>query len=147
MERKRERENLNVNFTLSWQNICTLSKYYINMWHFLGYKNATGFSIYTYDTQVFYPLTDPKHLVYQHDPMSGCPASVMNITVNRVTQGIVYINKRPPGFTTTCKGADTAYTSINICEVKIMGMYSFTPFSVIIFFEAFSILPVLLSTT
>eukprot|EP00105_Crassostrea_gigas_P029092 XP_011450924.1 PREDICTED: multiple epidermal growth factor-like domains protein 10 isoform X2 [Crassostrea gigas] len=86
-----------------------------------GYQNATGFSIYTYDTQVFYPLIDPEHLVYQHDPMSGCPASVMNITVNRVTQGIVYINKRPPGFTTTCKGADTAYTSINICEVKIMG--------------------------
>lgn len=53
--------------------------------------------------------------------MSGCPASVMNITVNRVTQGVVFINMRHPGFTSSCQDADSSYTAIDICEVKVMG--------------------------
>eukprot|EP00105_Crassostrea_gigas_P036768 XP_019920916.1 PREDICTED: uncharacterized protein LOC109617082 [Crassostrea gigas] len=84
------------------------------------YRNATGFSVYTYDTQVFNPLSDPKHLVYYHAALSGCPASVMNITVNRVTHGVVFINLRPSGFTSTCINASSLYTSIDICKVKVM---------------------------
>lgn len=88
---------------------------------FQAYRNATGFSVYTYDTQVFNPLSDPKHLVYYHDALSGCPASVMNITVNRVTHGVVFINLRHSGFTSTCINASSLYTSIDICKVKVMG--------------------------
>nr|XP_034334705.1 multiple epidermal growth factor-like domains protein 10 isoform X1 [Crassostrea gigas] len=45
----------------------------------------------------------------------------MNITVNMVTQGVVFINLRHPGFTSTCKDASSSFTSIDICEVKVMG--------------------------
>lgn len=59
--------------------------------------------------------------MYYHDALSGCPASVMNITVNMVTQGVVFINLRHPGFTSTRKDASSSLTSIDICEVKVMG--------------------------
>uniref|UniRef100_A0A8W8JL73 Uncharacterized protein n=1 Tax=Magallana gigas TaxID=29159 RepID=A0A8W8JL73_MAGGI len=38
-----------------------------------------------------------------------------------VTQGVVFINLRHPGFTSTCKDASSSFTSIDICEVKVMG--------------------------
>lgn len=85
------------------------------------YIRSTGFSIYTYIPQNFYPLSDPKHLVYHHDPMSGCPSSVMNITVNNLTQGIAFINTRPQGYTSSCFGDNTMYTGIEICEIRVMG--------------------------
>lgn len=96
-----------------------------SMEFFISLQNATGFSLYTYDTQVFHPPSDTKHLVYYHDPLSGCPASAINITVNRATQGVVFINMRPPGFTSSCQEADSLYTTINICEVKVMGKCHF----------------------
>ncbi|XP_052695681.1 laminin subunit beta-1-like [Crassostrea angulata] len=85
------------------------------------YTRSAGFSVYTYIPKTFYPLRDPKHLVYHQDPKSGCPASVMNITVNNVTQGIAFINTRPQGYTSTCPNDNTMYTGIEICEVKVMG--------------------------
>lgn len=85
------------------------------------FRRSTGFSIYTYIPQNFSPLTDPKHLVYQHDPQSGCPKSVMNVTVNNITQGITYINKRPHGYTSTCPDDNVQYTGIEICEIRVMG--------------------------
>lgn len=95
----------------------------ITITYFQAYDRSTGFSIYTYIPEVFYPLSDPKHLVYHHDPMSGCPASVMNITVNNLTHGIAFINTRPQGYTSNCPGDNTMYTGIEICEIRIMGQY------------------------
>eukprot|EP00105_Crassostrea_gigas_P046180 XP_019930328.1 PREDICTED: cell death abnormality protein 1 isoform X2 [Crassostrea gigas] len=88
------------------------------------YARSAGFSVYTYDRQDFNPLQNPKHLVYHHDPKSGCPTSVMNVTVNNVTQGIAFINTRPPEYTSTCPNDNTVYTGIEICEVKVMGCSS-----------------------
>eukprot|EP00105_Crassostrea_gigas_P005306 XP_011418859.1 PREDICTED: multiple epidermal growth factor-like domains protein 6 [Crassostrea gigas] len=85
------------------------------------YKRSTGFSIYTYVPQIFHPLSDPKHLVYHHDPKSGCPSSIMNITINNLTQGITYINTRPQGYTSNCIGDNEMYTGIEICEIRVMG--------------------------
>ena len=56
--------------------------------------------------------------------MSGCPSPIMNVTVNYVTQGILFINERPPGYTSTCRGDQLAYTGIELCEVKVLGMLS-----------------------
>ena len=56
--------------------------------------------------------------------MSGCPASVQNITVNRLAQEIVFINKRPPGYNSTCVGDSLEKTTVEICEVKVMGEIS-----------------------
>lgn len=91
---------------------------------FTAYHRSTGFSIYTYDTQDFYPLTDhKKHLVYHHDPMSGCPSPIMNVTVNNVTQGIAFINVRPSGYTSNCPKDDKMFTGIELCEVRVMGTF------------------------
>ena len=67
------------------------------------------------------PLQGPKHLVYHLDSLSGCPTSVQNVTVNKVTQGIVFINKRPQGYRSDCQ-FDSSITGIELCEVKVMGM-------------------------
>ena len=88
-----------------------------------AYARSTGFSIYTYETQDFDPLHDPKHLIYRHDPMSGCPSPIMNITINYVTQGIVFINERPQGYTSNCQGDNRQYTGIDLCEVRVMGTF------------------------
>ena len=90
-----------------------------------AYTRSTGFSIYTYQTQNFYPFINPKYPVYHHDPMSGCPCPIMKVTVNNVTQGIVFINERPPGYISNCQGDNTQYVGIEICEIKVMGIYSF----------------------
>lgn len=92
------------------------------------FRRSTGFSIYTYVPQDFYPLTDPKHLVYQHDPQSGCPMSVTRVTINNITQGITYINKRPNGYTSSCQQDNVHYTGIEICEIRVMGLWGFFVF-------------------
>ena len=89
-----------------------------------AYKRSTGFSIYTYDQENFDPAKDPKYLVYHHDPLSGCPSPIMNVTVNSVTQGLVFINKRHPGYRSNCPRDELAYTGIELCEVKVLGMLS-----------------------
>lgn len=88
-----------------------------------AYKRSTGFSIYTYQTKAFYPFIDPKHLVLYHNPMSGCPSPIMNVTVNNVTQGLVFINERPAGYTSNCEGDNLMYTGIELCEIKVMGIF------------------------
>ena len=55
--------------------------------------------------------------------MSGCPSSKMNVTVNNVTQGIVFINERPAGYTSNCEEDNFIYTGVELCEVKVMGIY------------------------
>ena len=53
--------------------------------------------------------------------MSGCPASIQNITANRLAQEIVFINKRPPDYISKCGGDDVRKSTLEICEVKVMG--------------------------
>lgn len=54
--------------------------------------------------------------------MSGCPASIQNITINRLVQQIVFTNNRPAGYKSECPGnGSNVYTSIEICEIKVMG--------------------------
>ena len=89
-----------------------------------AYKRSTGFSIYTFDQENFDPANDPKNLVYQHDPLSGCPSLIMNVNVNYVSQGILFMNKRSPGYTSQCTGDSLTYTGIELCEVKVLGMVS-----------------------
>lgn len=91
---------------------------------FQAYERSAGFSVYTYIPKAFHPLHDPKHLVYHQDPTSGCPTSVMNVTVNNVTQGIAFINTRPPGYASSCQNDNMNYTGIEICNVKVMGQFS-----------------------
>lgn len=54
--------------------------------------------------------------------MSGCPAPIENITINRLVQQIVFTNNRPVGYKSACPGNDSdVYTSIEICEIKVMS--------------------------
>ncbi|XP_062584810.1 protein draper-like [Saccostrea cucullata] len=83
---------------------------------------ATGFSIYSYEDVSYTPPTgDTGQLIYRHDPMSGCPAFLQNITVNKVAQGIAFFNERPDGFTSSCSYTSATKTSVEICEVRVMG--------------------------
>ena len=90
---------------------------------FLAITRASGYYFYSYDsTEVFDPNSpNPNNLIYHQDPMSGCPASIKNITVNRLAQEIVFINKRPTGYRSSCAGTDWEKTTVEICEVKVMG--------------------------
>lgn len=99
-----------------------------------AFKRSTGFSIYTYESKDFNPLSDSKHLVYHHNPMSGCPSPVQNVTVNSVTQGIMFYNERPSNYTSNCLGDDTKYTGIELCEVQVMGMILLMKHDLLIYF-------------
>ena len=87
-----------------------------------AFQRTTGFSIYSIDNETVDPFRGVKHLVFHHDPMSGCPSPIMNVTVNDITQGIVFINERPPGYNSTCVGDDLKRTGIELCEIKVMGI-------------------------
>lgn len=84
---------------------------------------SAGFSIYAFYNDTFDPASpSPNDFVYHHDPLSGCPAAVQNITINRLVRQIVFTNNRPDGFQTNCIGTNSnLYTSIEICEIKVMG--------------------------
>lgn len=100
---------------------CCFSFYYIAI------VRASGYYFYSYDSsELFDPDTlDLRNLIYHHDPMSGCPASLQNITVNRVAQEIAFINKRPQDYRSNCAGDNLWKTIVDICEVKVMGMFFF----------------------
>ena len=89
----------------------------------LAITRASGYYFYSYDsTEVFDPISpDPNNLIYHHDPNSGCPTSIKNITVNRLAQEIVFFNKRPTGYSSSCEGDNLTKTTVEICEVKVMG--------------------------
>ena len=55
--------------------------------------------------------------------MSGCPAPIMNVTVNNVAQGKVFINERPLGYRSKCEGDNTQYVGIKVCEIKVKGIW------------------------
>ena len=94
-----------------------------NLYFCLGISRATGYYFYSYDsTEVFDPDSpNPNNLIYHHDPMSGCPAPIQNITVNRLAQEIVFVNTRPSDYTSNCLSDSLVKTTVEICEVKVMG--------------------------
>ena len=61
------------------------------------------------------------NLVYHHDPMSGCPNSTQNITINDVAHGIAFINERGPKYSSSCLGDNLTFTGIDICEINVFG--------------------------
>ena len=89
----------------------------------LAIHRETGYYFYSYDsTEGFDPNSpNPNNLIYHHDPMSGCPASIENITVNRLAQEIVFVNKRPPNYMSKCGLDNLRKAALEICEVKVMG--------------------------
>ena len=89
----------------------------------LAITRASGYYFYSYDsTEKFDPISpDPNNLIYHHDPTSGCPTSIKKITVNRLAQEIVFINKRPRDYSSSCAGDDLTKTTVEICEVIVMG--------------------------
>lgn len=89
----------------------------------IAIDRMAGFSIYAYYDDTFNSLSpDPNSLIYRHDPMSGCPAPIQNITINRLVRQIVFTNNRPAGYKSECPGnGSDVYTSIEICEIKVMG--------------------------
>ena len=122
----RNRNKYNQSVCLFKDNIIYIPIIFINeQFHFLclAITRASGYYFYSYDsTEVFDPNSpNPNNLIYHQDPMSGCPASIQNITVNRLAQEIVFINKRPTGYRSSCTGADLDKTTVEICEVRVMG--------------------------
>ena len=87
----------------------------------LAINQTSGYSFNFYDPDNVDPLANP--LLYHHDPMSGCPAPIQNITVRRPGESIVFVNKRPEGYSSNCPGDDTKETGIHICEVVVMGKF------------------------
>lgn len=89
----------------------------------IAIDRLAGFSIYAYYDDTFnFSSPDPNSLIYRHDPMSGCPAPIQNITINRLVRQIVFTNNRPVGYKSVCPGyGSDVYTSIEICEIKVMG--------------------------
>nr|XP_022304836.1 laminin subunit alpha-1-like [Crassostrea virginica] len=84
---------------------------------------SSGYYFYSYDSsEVFDPNSlNQRNFIYHHDPISGCPASIKNITVNKLAQEIVFINKRPSDYRSNCAGDNLGITTVEICEVKVMG--------------------------
>lgn len=101
--------------------------YFTLQWPVFSYLIAldrlAGFSIYAYNDGTFNSSSpDQNNLIYRHDPMTGCPAPIQNITINRLVRQIVLTNNRPVGYKSVCPGNGSAvYTSIEICEIKVMG--------------------------
>lgn len=93
------------------------------MFYSIALDRLAGFSIYVYYDDTFNVSSrDTNNLVYHHDPMSGCPAPMLNITINRLIRQVVFTNNRPVGYKSVCPGNDSdVYTSITICEIKVMG--------------------------
>lgn len=93
------------------------------IFHLLALYRMSGFSIYAFYGDTFNPESpNQDDLVYHHDPTSGCPAPIQNITINRLVRQIVFTNRRPSGFQSACSGQNsTLRTSIEICEINVMG--------------------------
>lgn len=95
-----------------------------NCFFLKAFNRLAGFSIYAFNEETFNPASpDPQSLVYHHDPKSGCPAPILNITVNRLARQIVFTNQRPEGYQSTCS-RNEIYTNMELCEIKIMGRSS-----------------------
>lgn len=98
---------------------------FLLIFHLLALYRMSGLSIYAFYDDTFDPQS-PSHddLVYHHDPMSGCPAPIQNITINRLVRQIVFTNQRPTEFRSACFGQNSnLFTSIEICEINVMGKF------------------------
>lgn len=93
----------------------------------LALDRMSGFSIYAFYDNTFDPdQLSRDDLVYHHDPMSGCPASIQNITINRLVQQIVFTNQRPLEPQSACSSQNSySLTSIEICEINVMGKFQY----------------------
>ena len=91
---------------------------------FSAVNRHVGFSVYVFNESNFVPSNGSGHTVFSQN-ITTCPQRVMNITVNRLTKGIaLFIAKEPP-VNTSCSGY-TTFATIEVCEVQVLGMLSFT---------------------
>nr|XP_022304830.1 receptor-type tyrosine-protein phosphatase alpha-like isoform X2 [Crassostrea virginica] len=83
----------------------------------------SGYSLYSFDDgedfNSSYP--NPQNLIFRHDPLLGCPDSTQTVTVNRLSREIVFYNTRPSNYMTNCLNDSRVKTTVEICEVKVMG--------------------------
>ncbi|XP_061170375.1 uncharacterized protein LOC133179698 [Saccostrea echinata] len=79
----------------------------------------TGFSVFVFDDSSFTPPYGYGEKVYSHNP-STCPQVEMNITVNKVTQGIALYNSKNPPLDTNCTEYEPTFATIEICEVLVI---------------------------
>ena len=79
-----------------------------------------GFSVYVFNESSFVPPTNGSgYTIFTHDNTT-CPNRVMNITVNKLTQGVALFNAKDPSSISTCEGY-TTFATIEVCEVQVMG--------------------------
>ena len=95
----------------------------VNILRVVVIQRASGYSFYIYDTPDTFDALSPvqKNLIYRHDPLSGCPSSFQNITVNRLGVEIIFTNQRPEGYVSSCNGDEMTRTGVELCEVRVMG--------------------------
>lgn len=79
-----------------------------------------GFSVFLFNDSSFVPPYPPGYHIFTHDG-STCLQQGMNITVNKVTRGIALYNSRNNLLQASCAGYDPLITTIEICEVMVMG--------------------------
>lgn len=90
---------------------------------FVAIVRESGYSLYSFDDgedfNSSYP--NPQNLIFRHDPLLGCPDSTQTVTVNRLSREIVFYNTRPSNYMTNCLNDSRVKTTVEICEVKVMG--------------------------
>ncbi|XP_056002735.1 uncharacterized protein LOC125660827 isoform X2 [Ostrea edulis] len=83
---------------------------------------STGFSIYVFDNESFIPPNNvTEHLVYHHDPSTGCLLQHMNITVHSTAHGIAFYNTRQRVLQSNCNDKNENRQFVEICEVNVLG--------------------------
>ncbi|XP_062568548.1 uncharacterized protein LOC134230723, partial [Saccostrea cucullata] len=83
-----------------------------------------GFSVFVFnDSSYIPPSNSSEHQVFKHDTKT-CIDRVMNVTINKETQGIALYNSRYKPVNTNCPGYEPSFATIEICEVKVMGCQS-----------------------
>ena len=79
-----------------------------------------GFSVYLFNDASFKPPNTGSGYTVFIQNTTTCPNRVMNITVNKLTQGVALFNAKAPPLNSTCKGY-TTFATIEVCEVQVMG--------------------------
>ncbi|XP_061180603.1 uncharacterized protein LOC133189217 [Saccostrea echinata] len=81
-----------------------------------------GFSVFVFNDSSYIPPSNAsQHKVFAHN-ISTCPERVTNVTINEEIQGIAIYNSKDPPVSTACSGYESTFATIELCEIKLMGM-------------------------
>ena len=92
----------------------------VNIISVVAVNRNVGFSVYVFNESSFVPPTNGSGYTVFTQDNTTCPNRVMNITVNKLTQGVALFNAKDPPLNSTCKGY-TTFATIEVCEVQVMG--------------------------